>query len=654
MRFSVSATLTLNQVFLDNMRQLWRHDARLAQRIDELPLGASLKTEPSRQGPMTARVETGDGRKLYLHSRHDPVREAADFCRGLEADDAACVVLCGLGLGYHLTALTKQFGEDTIILVSEPDLVTIKTALETTNLTDELAHGNVEFLTTLDKAGLHERLSGRSSELVLGTVFAVPPAGRNHNAEFHAECRRAVTDFASFAKMSVMTLVRNAGLTCRNVANNLPTYLTTPPADVLLRRFAGYPAILVAAGPSLTRNIDQLKELQDRAVIIAAQTTLGPLLSRGIRPHFVTSLDFSDLSRHFFEGIEIPEEVVLVAEPKASWHTVDAFLRSGGGRNRLRRVVLLDNRFAHRCVGEHLARRTPMRAGSTVMHLAMYLAQWMGCDPIIFIGQDLAFTGHSYYAPGVAMHRAWAPEMGRYCTLEMKEFERIVRQRSLIREVKDIHGHPIFTDDQMFTYLQQFERDFAKCAAKVIDATEGGVRKAGAEVMPLRKAVELHCRRPLDPSCFAYLKSNWSDRSRLCHGRDALADRLEKLGAFGGLCQETRDLLEELAGLLDSPREFNRKIVRIDELRTLVQSHALLFEMVRDVSQLAELQKFAADRQLAADEATGKTKARRQLARDRRFIDALLEGRDRLEGILKEALQRFDDALKSTGAEGSA
>ena len=100
----------LNNVFLDNMRQLWRHDAKLAQRIDELPLDASLKTEPSKQGPMTACVVTEDGRRLYLHSRHDPVREAADFCRGLEADDAACVVLCGLGLGYHLAALLKQIG----------------------------------------------------------------------------------------------------------------------------------------------------------------------------------------------------------------------------------------------------------------------------------------------------------------------------------------------------------------------------------------------------------------------------------------------------------------------------------------------------------------------------------------------------------------
>ena len=644
----MQATTTTSCVFLDNIRQLWRRDARLAQRIDELPEAASLRLEPSKRGAMTARVVTENGRQLYLHSRYDPQREAADFCRGLEAGEAACIVLCGLGLGYHLKALIEQFGTETIILVSEPDLVTIKTALETTDLSRILADGHVEFLTALDKASLHERLASYSAGLMMGTVFAVPPVAQNHNAEFHAEARRAITDFASFAKMSLMTLVRNAALTCRNIANNLPTYLTTPPADILLRRFAGCPAILVAAGPSLERNVDQLRDLQDKAVIIAAQTTLGPLVSRGICPHFVTSLDFSDLSRHFFEGFEIPEDVVLVAEPKASWEVVDTFLHKE--TNNRRRVILLDNRFAHRCVGENLAKRTPMQAGSTVMHLALYLAQWLGCDPIIFIGQDLAFSGHCYYAPGVAMHRAWGPELGRYCTLEMKEFERIVRQRNILREVTDIAGHTIYTDDQMFTYLQQFERDFAKHVGKVIDATEGGVRKAGTVVMPLKEAARQYCRGSIEAERFSYLKTTWGDTSRLRPGRDALASRIEALEAFRALCEETRALLEELSGLIDNPREFNRGVVRVDELRTLVQNHSLLFEMVRDVSQLAELQKFAADRRLAADDATGKVRARRQLRRDRRFIESLLEGSDRLERIFKEALDRFEKALSQVEA----
>lgn len=661
---TVRTETPVNHVFLANMAQLWRLDARLAQRIDDLPHDAALATQPSKSGPVTASVTTLDHRTIYLHSRYDPIREAGDFIANLEKSEAGCVMLCGLGLGYHLKAIHAHFGDETFVVVSEPDLVTIKTAMENTDLAAELGTGRVFLLTggdpllrrpapseaappgaTLDKAQLHERLQPHATSLMLGTVLAVPPSARDHHANFHGECRKAVTDFAAFAKMSLVTLVKNAAITCRNIACNLPTYVSTPPADILRRRFAGHPAILVAAGPSLAKNMDQLPAVQDRAVIIAAQTTLRPLSELGVRPHFVTSLDFSEMSKQFFENLEIPEEVVLVAEPKAAWQVIDAFKgtqRAGG-----RRVVLLDNQFAHKCVGEALAKRTPMEAGATVMHLAYYLAKWLGCDPIIFIGQDLGFGGHVYYTPGVAMHRAWAPELGRFATLEMKELERILRQGSILRRVKDIHDQEIYTDEQMFTYLQQFERDFARSTATIIDATEGGARKAGTTIMPLSEAIERYCRNPLPADKFDYLQTPWHDERRLPQARQILAARRAELDEFLALCRETNKLLTEMKLLIGEPKKFNARVVRVDELRTLVQNHALIFEMVRDVCQLGELQRIAADRRLS-ETASDRARAERQIERDLAFVGHLLEGCEQLAAILDQAIARFDAAIEAS------
>lgn len=637
---------TVNKTFLANMAQLWRRDPHLAQKIDDLPLDVSLAVQPSKSGPVTASVTTDDGRAVFLHSRYDPVREAADFCKSLEAADAKCVILCGLGLGYHLKALIETFGEETTVLVGEPDLVTIKTAMENVDLSKELATGRVEIFTSLDKGELHERLQRHSTILMLGTRFAVPPVYRDHGAPWQAEFRQTLTDYAAFAKMSLVTLVRNAGITCRNIANNLPAYLATPPADILRGKFAGYPAILVAAGPSLAKNIDQLRDLRDRAVIIAAQTTLKPLLSRGIVPHFVTSLDFNEMSKHFFEGVEIPDEVVLVAEPKATWHVVDAF--RGPDAKRPRRVIILDNEFAHRCVGAELAQRTPMEAGATVMHLAFYLAQWLGCEPILFIGQDLGFTGHVYYSPGVAIHRAWQAECGRYCSIEMKEWERIVRNRSILRKAVDHLDREIYTDDQMFTYREQFERDFARSPQRIIDATEGGVRKQGAEVMALADAAKAFCVRPIEPERFDYLRQPWESAERLQAGRAALIERLRMLADFRSLCEETLTLIKLLRGLTSDPGRFNKRLVRMDELRTLVKQHDLIFTMVRDVSQMGELQRFAADRKLAGEELDDVDRAKRQLKRDEHFMNSLLDGCTLLQTILDESRARFDRLVEAT------
>jgi hypothetical protein len=84
-----------------------------------------------------------------------------------------------------------------------------------------------------------------------------------------------------------------------------------------------------------------------------------------------------------------------------------------------------------------------------------------------------------YYAPGVPIHDLWRPETNRFRTLEMLEWERIVRGREILRRIQDVDGHDIYTDEQMYTYLQQFERDFAATPARVIDATEGGAIKRG-------------------------------------------------------------------------------------------------------------------------------------------------------------------------------
>ena len=70
-----------------------------------------------------------------------------------------------------------------------------------------------------------------------------------------------------------------------------------------------------------------------------------------------------------------------------------------------------------------------LKAGATVAHLSFYLAEFLGCDPIILIGQDLGFVDGLYYKPGTAIHETWGVELGRFNTLETKEWERIVRSR---------------------------------------------------------------------------------------------------------------------------------------------------------------------------------------------------------------------------------
>jgi hypothetical protein len=628
-------------IYLRNMALLWRFDPALAKRIDAIPDAARVPAEPAKSGQWTCVLPDEAGRSVYLHSRYDPLAEAQKLAATVEVAEQYCFAVAGFGLGYHLQALRRRALDEAIIVVAEPNLRLIATALACVDLTDVLAGGRLVIVTQSDKAHVHERLQPNSTLLMLGTRFVRHPPSERLAPGFHTEVRRLVTDFAAYARMSLVTLVANSQITCRNVANNLATYVTTPPVGILKGRFAGVPGIVVSAGPSLRRNIDLLAKAKGRAVICAVQTTLKPLLARGVVPDFVTSLDYHEVSRQYFEGAEGLEDVHLVAEPKATWHVLDHYPGP---------ISVLDNSFARLLLGDVLAAKDALPPGATVAHLAFYLARYMGCDPIIFVGQDLAYTGHVYYSPGVEIHRTWRSEINRFNPLETKEWERTVRARSVLRKIPGHDGQELFTDELLFTYLEQFERDIARTQAKVINATEGGAAIRGASPATLAEVLEQYCRAEIPAGCFEYrATTRWRDLSRLAPAARELAARLTEIDRMESLCAQLLDLLVKLQGLTHDPPAFNRLIVRVDELRAQVHQNQRAYAIINAASQLAELRRFSADRKLTADKVEGAERAKRQLARDISFITAVRDGARNVREILETARARLDEARVRLG-----
>lgn len=628
-------------IYLRNLTHLWRYDAALAMRIDAVADAARYPLEPARSGAWTVARPAPDGRSAYLHSRYDPVAEAEKLLDAIETDGQYAFFVSGFGLGYHLIALRRRISEEALIIVAEPDVRLLATALAAIDFGEALADGRLIIIADDSKPALHQRLQPHTALIMLGARFVTHPAGQKLAAEFHARLRSLFTEFAAYARTSLVTLVNNAQITCRNIANNLAAYASTTSIAMLERRFQGNPAIIVSAGPSLRRNVEQLAAAGDRAVICAVQTTLKTLVDRGIRPHFVTSLDYHEVSTQYFDGVPGLENIHLVAEPKATWHVLDRYPGP---------VSILDNAFARLLIGDELAPRAPLPPGATVAHLAFYLARYMGCDPIIFIGQDLAYTGYVYYSPGMEIHRSWSSEINRFNTMETKEWERTARMGPLLRRTVDAEGKKIYTDELLFTYLEQFERDIAQTSARVINATEGGARIRGAEHMPLHEALARYCPQPIPPERFDYLRATrWRTPAVLPRVRAELAARIDEVGGVLAICAEMQALLGELTGLLNDPQRFNQRLVRVDELRAAINQAFRAYRIINTASQLTELRRFSADRKLTATRAEGVERARQQLKRDSEFVSGLREAGEHVRDMLAEALARLDAVI----AEGA-
>ena len=622
------------QRYLANLAVLYRRDPDLAASVDAVSFRQAPLLEAARDGNVTVRLTADDGREVYAHSRYRPLDEAAKFVESLPETDNPTFFVNGLGLGHQIAALESRH-EQPVMIVAEDDLGLIKAALSLQDFSGPLDDGRLILLTSTDNNVLHEKLSARNADVLLGLQIVLLPHTRRYHARFHEEIRRLLTDFVSVTRMHIVTLLKTARITFKNVALNLPSYLENVGVETLQGRAAGYPAIIVAAGPSLARNLDQLGGLRERAVVIAVQTVLRMLHGLKITPHFVTSLDFHEVSTEFFRGIDGLGDCTLVAEPKATWRVLDMFR----GPKRV-----LHHRFHETLLQEHVPTRGRLRPGSTVAHLAFYLAQHLGCDPIIFVGQDLAFSEGMFYMPGSPIEQIWQPELNRFQTIEMKQWERVVRNRMIMRTVKDIHGRDTYADDLMFTYTEQFANDFAAAPQRIIQATEGGVPLAGTEVMPLRDAARRYCRRPLPPELLAVASQTSAAglKQRAC---EALEQRIEELEFVQKVAREMGGLLEKLETLVERPAEFNRVIVRVDDLRSVIHKHGQMYRLVIDVSASADLRRYTADRRIDRPQAeTGET-ARRRLRRDRDFVESFIDGCAFLERVLPEALARLRERV---------
>ncbi len=616
--------------YLANLAALWSVDPTLAMRVEAVGDCDCHAVEPSKSGEPTVAV-TVDGRKNYLHSRYQPADEADRVVSGFDFTNTFFYYVHGLGLGYHLELIFDRAPVEAIICLFEPDLAMLKTAFFTRDLSRLIQSRRILFFTHADKGEFFTRLTPSIAMLTDGSkTFEHPPSLRLH-PEFHQTFKTWSEEFNSYTATNISTLIQNGRRTAENIARNLGWYVATPCISRLHHRHRNKPAIIVSAGPSLRKNKHLLKEAAGRAIIIAVQTTLRPLLDMGIVPDYVTSLDYHDICTRFFENLPPDLTTHLVAEPKASPKIFSLYPGP---------ISILGNDFAERLLREAKPGRTCLTAGATVAHLAFYLAEHLGCDPILFVGQDLGFSDGLCYTPGTSYEQVWEPELSRFCTLESKQWEQIVRDRPILRRIPDYLGRPMYTEQRLFTYLQQFERDFARSDRTILDCTEGGAAKRGARSMPLREALDHYCTESFIGMPSVEFQPQWQ---RLDELFGCLESRLAESLQIEAISRQTLMLLRQMAHHGDDQNQLNRIIAEIDGLRSRMNQLGNCYDLVAQLTQKTQLQRFKHDRQISSANFSAAEKQRRQIERDIENVAGILDAAIAFSALMADVISQLED-----------
>jgi hypothetical protein len=570
-----------------NLACLGERNADVARRIREAGRPDDVLFEDTPQGVPTAII----GGRL-LASRHRPLDEARRVADAVDVLNHAVVVAIGFGTGHHIARLADRMEKSGVIIVFEPNVALLRAVFERIDCSAWLARSLIVWITDpADQPSLARKLAGAEAILAQGVTWIDHPANRERIGAAGATFAETLRAFIQASKTTLLTTLVRSTDTIRNLLWNIDHYSVGPGIADLRNAAAGRLAVVVSAGPSLQRNMHMLAQpgVRDRCVIIAVQTTLKPLLASGVRPHFVTALDYHEISARFYEGLtpEDVEGVTLVADPKAHPVILDSF----PGVVRCCKAGFLD-----RLLRQHAREMGDLPSGATVAHLAFYLAEYLGCNPIAMIGQDLGFTDGVYYARGTAIDDVWAPELNPFNTVEMMEWQRIARHRTHLTKTTDIHGKSIYTDAQMLTYLQQFERDFAAAVERgvvVIDASEGGVAKRHTVVQRLADIVPDHATTivPVLPSAPAEPSRRAAALSRVLEMRRDV-DHLRRLST------QTAEIIRSINAALDAGRKTESLFDALDARRREVDGVFEAFELLSHVNQLGVFRRQRSDRRI--------------------------------------------------------
>lgn len=235
--------------------------------------------------------------------------------------------------------------------------------------------------------------------------------------------------------------------------------------------FKGRPAILIAPGPSLDKNIDQLKAAQGKALLIAPLQTLRRLYKAGIRPDFVLVLDATDLTTEPYDFFnEVPSEFLTTLIVGVNCHPRVV--------RKFQRVYFFSaNGPLDHWLEPMLAQPLVTLEAPSVAISALLLAQHWGCNPIVLTGQDLALAdGGQRYAQDAQLNNLTVPKL---------------------MTLPGYHGGTVQTPCDYFLFHHQFELIAKTLSARhpdvrLCNCTEGGAYIQGYEHVPLHDVLRAH------------------------------------------------------------------------------------------------------------------------------------------------------------------
>jgi len=384
-----------------------------------------------------------------------------------KAPDAQAICVIGAGAGWVVDAV-EEMSVDMRVLVLEPEPAFCAAMLARRDYRTLIAAGRLMILRGPAFEGapnawrLFARLSAEPPVLV-HPVIAV--ARRDATVAAARLARKAIAD----ALANERARRRFAAPYLLNTLRNVPSLASESDAGVLFNLCPGAPVVIAGAGPSLNRNLEELRPYRDRAILIVADTALRPSLAAGLVPDFVVAVDPGVANARHLTGLPPCAQTALVCEASVQSGSLDGFV----GRTFLYRVAAHEPWPWLTASGLEVA---TLRAWGSVLITAFDLGVKLGGGPLILIGADLAYTGGQPYCRGTVYEDDWTDRVARGEALEDIWRGAIAMHRAVV----ETHGgESIATAPHLVQFRDGLLHAAQSSSSRVINATGAGILRGG-------------------------------------------------------------------------------------------------------------------------------------------------------------------------------
>ncbi|WP_416141351.1 motility associated factor glycosyltransferase family protein [Lysinibacillus capsici] len=384
----------------------------------------------------------------------------------------------------EINQLYQTKSKDTFIIVIEPNLSYFNYSLHYLNLSvfskekiclfaDDQVDNIISFLQPI----LHDITVAK---LLKKVNFYFTSYYRQYDGEL-------IKKYIELIRQTVTSTVRSFGndiedslIGLKHNLKNLSYILKSKNTTQLLNIYQNIPAIVVAAGPSLNKNIQHLKTAKGKALIIAVDTIVERLLREEITPDFICSIErVPEVYDYFYKDKKLAKEITLVGPGVLDSRIFEEFK---GAMIIPFRNEVAETKWLQRIMKQ--PKSSGISMGLSCAHVAFGLADHFGCSPIILIGQDLAYGEN---------------EDETHAAGTLYDSKTLNTQKRDQDFVEGYYGGKVLTTRIWLQFKTWFEKRIGEAGLKVIDATEGGARIYLTERQSLKDSIEKYCTTKIIP-----------------------------------------------------------------------------------------------------------------------------------------------------------